>query len=287
MPRSALVASALILSTAASAQPVDAPPVRDILVRVAEYVGQFEKNFALALSDERYEQIVFVDTASVAATRVMDSEMRFVWLPHERLWLAARNPRIVDGAPVADSAGQLERAVRGSEAEQQARLRRIRDESAKYNIGPIRRNFSDPTFPLQFAAARLQSRFRWTVAARERTNGVEAWRLDYEEIARPALVQRQRVSLPSSGSIWVDVATGAIVRTRLYISDDGTRVRANLEVDYRFEPKLEVWVPARMSEIYSQTRPRGRTGLVREDRIRCQATYSNYRRFDATVRVVP
>jgi hypothetical protein len=278
---------ALMLSaTGASAQVADAPPVRDVLARVADYVRQFEANFALAVSDERYEQIVFVDTSTIA-TRVMDSEMLFVWLPHEQLWLAARNPRVVDGKPVADSAGQLERAVGATEVERRARLARLRDESAKYNIGPIRRNFSDPTFPLQFAAARLQSRFRWQVMERDRTNGVDAWRLDYEEIARPALIRRERISLPASGSIWVDVATGAVVRTRLYVSDNGTSVRANMDVDYRFEPKLDVWVPARMSEIYSQTRERGGTAPVRENRVRCQATYTNYRRFDATVRVLP
>ena len=279
---------ALILSaTGASAQTVDAPPVRDILVRVADYVRQFQANFALAVSDERYEQIVFVNTSTIAATRVMDSEMLFVWLPHEQLWLAARNPRVVDGKPVEDSAGQLERAVGGTVAGQRARLARLRDESAKYNIGPIRRNFSDPTFALQFGAAALQSRFRWQVMERDRTNGVDAWRIDYEEIARPALIRRERISLPASGSLWVDVATGAIVRTRLYVSDNGTRVRANMDVDYRFEPKLEVWVPVRMSEIYSQTRERGSTATLRETRVRCQASYTNYRRFDATVRVLP
>jgi len=44
----------------------------------------------------------------------------------------------------------LERALAETAANRLTRLRRLRDEGARFNIGQIVRNFSDPSVALQF-----------------------------------------------------------------------------------------------------------------------------------------
>jgi hypothetical protein len=56
-----------------------------------------------------------------------------------------------------------------------------------------------------------------------------------------------------------------------------------MEVSHRRDAKLGGWLPARMEETYSQTRT---GGAIREE-IHCLATYSNYRRFETSARIVP
>ena len=54
--------------------------------------------------------------------------------------------------------------------------------------------------------------------------------------------------IPSHGRIWIDSATGRILRTEL-ISED-TEVRALIDVSYRSEAGLDLLVPAEMRELY-------------------------------------
>jgi hypothetical protein len=47
------------------------------------------------------------------------------------------------------------------------------------------------------------------------------------------------------------------------------------------DAKLKMWVPARMRETYVD-----RAGTRNEERIECTATYSNFRRFETSARIV-
>ena len=75
----------------------------------------------------------------------------------------------------------------------------------------------------------------------------------------------------------VDAATGRIERTMIQLENGDDRRRAVTE--YTLDDKLKLWVPAVFNEAYS-----GRVGGVRET-IRCEARYTNYRRFEVTGRV--
>ena len=57
-----------------------------------------------------------------------------------------------------------------------------------------------------------------------------------------------RDDAPASGRVWVEPESGAIVRTELRLSSEGTSVV--LLVDFSLEPKLGMWVPERMTESY-------------------------------------
>ena len=67
------------------------------------------------------------------------------------------------------------------------------------------------------------------------------------------------------------------MRTELSATADG-RLEVFLRVDYQRDPKLEMWIPARMVERYVKRRER--------EEIACTATYSNPRRFETSGRIV-
>jgi hypothetical protein len=297
MPVRRTILIALLLMPVASqraAAQTSPPPLRGILVRAAAYVQQFETNFALAVSDETYLQTQMASGLpgggfQASARRRTESEMLFVWLPHEQLWMTARNVRVVDGKAIPNSEGRLATAFDATDEERIARLRRIRDESARFNLGQIRRNMNEPTFALEFLSARLQPRFRWDLKGRETVNGGESWKVAFEERARPTLVTRDGVNLVSTGTVWINTSSHAVMKTTLVVEDRGLRTRATIDVDYGYEPKLGLRVPTRMTEMYGQLRmplTAGGSIPLHEDRIECQATYSNYRRFETSGRLV-
>ena len=68
--------------------------------------------------------------------------------------MAFRDVFEVDGAPVRDRAERLATAVSRTVAVDRRADRKILDESARYNIGDIRRNVNTPVFPCCFSDGR-------------------------------------------------------------------------------------------------------------------------------------
>jgi hypothetical protein len=83
--------------------------------------------------------------------------------------------------------------------------------------------------------------------------------------------------------VWVAVRENAIVKTRLDLRIPGreSNAVASVEVDYGRDARLDMWVPIKMVETYMEMR----ASLVQEN-IGGEATYSNFRRFETSGRVV-
>lgn len=285
--RRLLLTIAAILAAGVSA--IAADPALDRLLAVAgARTLQYEQRFAAVVSDERYEQHAV--GSAVAVDRKIESEMAFVWLEQERAWLAVRNVLSVDGRPVENSQERLDRLFGDNAPIGIARLRRLRDEGARFNIGRIRRNFNDPLLPLRFVEPANQRRFKLTLNGRESVNGADATKVAFEETARPTTIQDNGRDRPSHGMFWI-VSDGGVVRTRLEVGmrdkPDST-ITGSVIVEYGFDDKLQMIVPKVMREIYMQVTPAGRgvLGAVGE-RIECVARYSNFRRFETSARIIP
>ena len=61
------------------------------------------------------------------------------------------------------------------------RLRNLRDESARFNIGRLTRNLSDPTLALKVVDPAYQPRFDFTLAGSELINGIAVLKLAFTE----------------------------------------------------------------------------------------------------------
>ena len=277
--------------TAAANADVDA-----LLRRAGDYVRGFEQDFSTVISDEAYRQRAervrsAVNTGtgrnSGRATtmtlssdnRAIESEMLFTWLPDERSWLAVRNAVKVDRREIAGSTDRLTRAL--SDPARLSRLRQLADEGARFNIGTIFRNFNDPTFVLRFLDPALQPRFAFSLSRKETIRHALAWKIAFVERERPALTQSSSGNdLPASGSVWLNAANGAVVKTSVALHDIRTGMSAQIAVDFDPNPALGFAPPSQMTESYSQV-----AGDV-EERITCLATYTNFRRFSTSGRII-
>lgn len=269
------------------------PSIRVLLSQAATYERRFEQEFSTMVGQEHYEQrwggFSLEREASSDKERVIESEVLFVWLPEEESWLTARNVRVVDDSPVRDSEFRLERLMAAPAGDLVARARRLRDESARFNLGPVERNFNDPTMVVQFLSAKVQPRLRFERRGLDTIDGTAAWRLAFTEHARPTLIRSNGKDVRATGDVWMDATDGAIVRTLVNLSDTRSGLKARIDVTYRRDSRFAVWVPSRMQETYERS---GRAYYFGEnrpftDRIDCVATYTNFRRFETTVRLVP
>jgi hypothetical protein len=273
------------------------PPLAQVLERVATYLRQFEKDFAIVLSDEDYNQKDVVtsdpDRRSVTDRRIR-SEMLFSWMPDERSWLTVRNVLAVDGALVPDSKDRLDVVLRDAGSDRVPRLRRLRDEGARFNLGRIYRNFNYPTLVLQWLDRQYQPHFRFSIVGAENVNNADTWKMTFAEDARPTRIRDDNgEEAPSSGTVWIGHDDGAVVRTSLTVTRRTANFRGDVVVDYHRDPKLGIWVPSRMVENYvlHAIANRGRPGAparfgTMEERIECVATYSHFRQFETSARIV-
>ena len=100
------------------------------------------------------------------------------------------------------------------------------------------------------------------------------------ERERPTIIQDEGNDRVSKGAFWI-ADEGVVVRTRLELTIPLRETIASVEVDYRRDPRLNMWVPARMHETYLQSR----AGMINEN-IDCVAVYSNFRRFETSGRLI-
>jgi len=261
--------------------------LQPLLDRAAAYVELYKHDFALVISDEDYTQRLSGRAASRAAARERRTraEMLFMWMADEHAWLTVRNVLSVDRRAVADSQVRFNELLNESvndPVSRRRRLRRLRDESARYNLGAIFRNMNYPTLVLQFLEAKAQPRFLFLLAGRNRIDGVDVWKVTYHERQRPTFIESDDGSpRVASGAVWIAEADGAIVRSELHLAVPQTGTSVAVKVDYRRDVKLNMWVPARMRETYVDG-----AGRRDEEKIECTATYSNFRRFETSARIV-
>lgn len=264
--------------------------VDTLLARAASWLETLEQDFAVVIADETYSQQIgerrYPD-APRENFRKLQSELGFLWVPDELMWVAARNVRTVDGMPIGGGNKRLQDIMEEANL-RLAFLRGLRGESAKFNIGSVYRNFNDPTFALQYLDRRSQRRFGWVRRSGERIRGVDTVKLDFTEAAQPYFIRAAGYDLPSSGSAWVERATGTVYRTHLEVWDSRGRVRGRIDVDLARDAKLGLVVPVQMNEEYTAYPATGtsvvdlRSGLT----IFGTAEYSNFRRFETTGRLI-
>jgi hypothetical protein len=180
----------------------------------------------------------------------------------------------VDGRKIADSADRLDRLFKDPPANPYAYALQLKQESARFNIGTVLRTTGDPAFALRFLDPKYVPRFVFTRAGVERIGAVEAVKLDFAEQDFPTLIAVNGVDVPASGTVWLDPANGSLLRTNVKVNTPGGN--ASVTVDFQRDERLQQWLPSRMTEVY---------GAGTSQETKCTATYSNYRRFDSTVRV--
>lgn len=283
MPRLLACVCALSASglTATARRSSDDPPSLPVLLeRASRYVAGFERDFTRVVSDERFQQDLKDSGGRMIRRRFLDSEVYVARIGRQDPWISVRNVLRVNGRKVANNTrAQIEAAFSNTEASARRRLQVLADAGARYNLGNVRRNFSDPTLALAFLDADFQPRFAFTLQARAMERGVEVFRVGYVERLTPTLITgRNGVNLPVTGVLDLD-ADGRLLRSELAAGMPGY-VTADIRVAFRPDEKLGMLVPATLEERYVSDEA-DRALLVFG-----QASYANYRRFATAGRMV-
>ena len=270
----ALGATGLLLPAAGLPQP--AATLDDVLGRASAWVAAYGDDLSTVIADERYVQ-TFDDRSGHRKSRVLESEFAVVRVADRDEWVAFRDVITVDGARVADRADRLERLFLDSPDEALARARVIADESARYNLGPVVRNFNVPTAALFFLHPANRDRFGFRKVSEIRRAAELLWEIAYEERTRPTLIRTpEGRSIPARGVFAIEPESGRVAQTVLQARDPERDLDVRCGVGFANDAALGLPVPATMTERYE-----GRDGQVTEG----VATYSNYRRFRVGVRM--
>jgi len=269
----------------------------DIIRRAGAYVAQYGGQASLLVAVEHYAQSASrvqrnVETEMRIGGRLSQTEemnttpafrrrlvSEFALAPNAAAiggWLGYRDVMEVDGKPVADRGGRLQALFRSDTPDSQA-ARRIANEGARYNIGSVSRNFNVPTATLFFFHQGNLSRFTFRRTGRERIDGVDTVVIDFHEARAPTLIMNSAgKDVPASGTLWVNPVDGVVVRTRVELKEfDSAGSRAVIEVVYRKDPAVGMWVPSRMTERYT----------VGPETTTTVATYQDFKRFQTSVKI--
>ncbi len=242
--RSFAIASVAAVAAVAWTQAKGVPQVQssDLLQAAGRYVAEYQRSFAVIVARESYQQRAF--TGSKLETRDLQSEVALVAVD-DADWILFRDVYEVDGRAVADRRDRLTQLFLKPAADLGVQARRILEEGARHNLGPINRTLNTPTQALDFIRTQNQTRSSFRLGGRTTIGGVETYELRFEETAVPRMIVT-RDNAAASGRFWVASGTGAIVKSELRIQSSG--MLAALTVNYTKHEKLSLWVPARMIE---------------------------------------
>lgn len=288
--RGIAAAVAVALSAAAlNAQAPPADPTTALLDRASAYIVGYIKALSSVVSEERYEQVVRSGgtvrsipgtissgswSGASTATRTLVSDYLLVLVPGAREWIPFRDVYSVDGMAVRDRNNRLLKLFVESRADAMQQAERIRAESSRYNIGNVTRDINVPTFALLYLLPEYRGRSAFRMKGTERIGGVDATVVEFEERATPTLVVgRDYENLPARGRFWIEPPSGRIVQTQLETRP--SEMTTKIVVTYQREPKLDLWVPARMDEEHK----------LGSESIDGVATYTNFRRFQVETTV--
>ena len=249
---------------------------------------------SIIIGVEHYDQRLLSVTGSELTKRLSTAEFALVKTSDAIGWSGFRDVIEVDGRRIGNRQDRLQ-ALFGSGKPDAGEARRIADEGARYNLGPARLNFNEPTAALFFLTPSLLPRFTFTRKGESKVDGVDVWEVEFKEKSRPTLIRtRDNGNVPSQGTIWVVPSDGTVVRTRLVITGYSGRNSSNIDVTYARDERMGVWLPATMKErdeidvveagrtAFGATDPTARMTVVLGT-----ATYSDFKRFEtsATVKI--
>jgi hypothetical protein len=281
-PAAALAAVTLVtvtaLATALTASQQVAP---DLLARVQAFATQYQRDAPSLVAEERYLQNITYSEADTRGTswsgnpappvtkgREMTSELVMVRLAGSSGWVSLRDVLTVDKRRIRDREERLLNLLRSPDPSAFAQASKLAEESARFNLGRVRRTMNVPDIALEYLQPQHAARIVFEAPRKDSIDGVSVVAFRFRERIGPSIIRDAAGGdLLANGRVWADPESGAIVRTELILRD---RVSTGTcTVEFRIEPRLAIRVPMKMTERY----------VARGEDISAVATYSNFRSF--------
>ena len=252
---------------------------RGVLSAGAAHVAAYQRQLTSILADELSTQEIVAQRphdATMPRGRRLRSEVFFMFAPATREWMAIRDVLEADGTPL-ESRPDLRNALRRLAPREVASA--FKEHNSRFNIGRTFRNFNEPTLTLLVLDEEHRRRFSFDRRHVERADGTVLVTIAFTEKDSPTLIRHvDRGRVFSKGELVVEAGTGVIRRTALRGTIE--KLRFELTTVYSPDARLGLWVPSVFTEEYEYG-----TGRSDYEKIVCEARYSNYRRFETSVRV--
>ena len=245
------------------------------------YLADYEPKLSALVADEVFHQESPPLTEGglrPLLKRRLDSEIAFARLPGDMNWIGFRRVMKVDGVAVAQTGPTLAALLSVGATDRVAQAQLLVMQSSEHNLG-LPRTTNLPNLPLELLQPKYRGRFTISLGDSDRIRGRTAFGLMFTELAQPSIVSNGgREGLLSRMQVWVDTATGAILRARVRLTGEGIPDDPEIAVEFEEHKTLGLLVPVRMDERFLIARSAAGKG---------RATYSNFRRFQTSARILP
>lgn len=274
----------------AESRPAAAHPTA-LLERAGRYLQGYEQQISMVVAEELYTQTSQANSRSGTQTRMLKSDILMVDQGTSG-WTGFRDVFEVDGQPVRDHQNRLLARATAPLPDPLAQARRMAEEGARFNLGPVARTINMPTVALRFLRSIEQGRSSWKAGGRKTIDGHEVVELIFAEQDLPRMIAT-RDQAAARGRFWVEEPTGRIVRSELTVETMG--VSASVTATFGPAGNLVPWVPLRLNDEYRPVNSRtpsyspsgvGGDSSAQPDmwgpgaHIDGQATYRNFRTFN-------
>jgi hypothetical protein len=187
-------------------------------------------------------------------------------------WVPFRDVFEVDGQLIRDRDSRLAKLFLKPSENSIEQANRIQDESARYNLGNMRRTINNPVLGIVMLQSDFQQRFHYSLGKMDAKVGPGVWIIDYREEARPSFIRgRSDLDLFAHGRLWIEADTGRLMKTEVLL--DQPSLRARITTSFRFDDRFGITVPYEMQEEYKFD-----SGI----KVTAVATYDRFRRFDVS-----
>jgi formylglycine-generating enzyme required for sulfatase activity len=287
---------ALSLSTAfalAGPQPPARLDLAAVLDRAGWYLDYFVDEFENVVAEENYIQdsSQLLPTTSPASGgrggivpppsaaemlrarhRDLRSDFLLVKSPATEALVPFRDVIQVDGITVRDREARLAKLFLTASSDTMLQAESIREEGARYNLGNMRSTLGNPVLALGVLQQSYQARFRFSLGKGAKSFGPSVAVVEYKEVGSPAMIRGEAGrDLPAHGRLWIDIATGRVLKTELQVEQPA--VRAIVTTTFQAEEKSGIAVPLEMREQYT---------FANGNRVNTVANYGRFRRFDVS-----
>lgn len=286
------------------------PTVDDVIARASRYVVEYADRMAFVIATEEYGQYMEIPNALRPMRRMLVSEYALVRIGDD--WEGFRDVFNVDSRPVNERHDRLEKLFLESPEGAVRQARQIADESARYNMGNIKRNFNTPTMALLFLQAKNLGRFKFKKNGEDKVAGIAVWKVRFEEVKKPTIIRTAAGrDMPLDGTFWINPEDGRVLKSHMQMKSDtklggpntdtlGVGARgaqrdqwdrtvhssASVTVTYKPDAHLGLLVPAEMLETYEGPWKSSIGDEQGTSKINCRATYSDFKRFETGNKVI-
>ena len=263
------------------------PDAQDIRDRLNAYLTTYEPRLSELIADESMVQQNARGNSPAGGGigppefRTIRSEVAFIALPGDAGWMGFRRVLKVGSDAVDDTLGSLNTVLAGGAVDDYSRARNMMSQSARFNLGTPR-TINLPNLPLEVLHPRHAPRFSIRLAGEERVRGKRTIKLVLVENVAPTIIRSfDNHDMRSIVSAFVEAESGRLWRADVITRDPGPTKFAFdhvISVEFMEQRALGLLVPATMHEVFFAGQNRNAFG---------DATYSNYRRFQTSARIVP